>query len=60
MTRSSLPTRRSRWRSAAAGVAIAAASFTSAACGGGDQPEDSVEEVEQEVEEGEEEMEEED
>jgi hypothetical protein len=33
MSRTSLPTRRSRWRSAAAGVAIAAASFTVAACG---------------------------
>lgn len=31
MSRTSLPTR--RWRSAAAGVAIAAASFTMTACG---------------------------
>lgn len=33
----SLPTRRNRWRSAAAGVAIAAASFTMTACGGEDE-----------------------
>ncbi|GAA4744364.1 hypothetical protein GCM10023328_27760 [Modestobacter marinus] len=33
MTSTSLPTRRNRWRSAAAGVAIAAASFTMTACG---------------------------
>ncbi len=33
MTRSSLPDRRNRWRSAAAGLAITAASFTVAACG---------------------------
>ncbi|MGY1915413.1 hypothetical protein [Blastococcus sp. SYSU DS0973] len=32
MNRTSLPTR--RWRSAAAGIAIAAASFTMTACGG--------------------------
>ena len=29
-----LPTRRNRWRTAAAGIAIAAASFTTVACGG--------------------------
>ncbi|WP_324277676.1 phospholipase D-like domain-containing protein [Blastococcus brunescens] len=33
MNRTSLPARRHRWRSAAAGVAIAAASFTMTACG---------------------------
>lgn len=34
MSRTSLPPRRNRWRSAAAGIAIAAASsFTLAACG---------------------------
>ncbi len=33
MTRTSLPDRRNRWRSAAAGLAITAASFTVAACG---------------------------
>ncbi|WP_167761137.1 hypothetical protein [Geodermatophilus sp. DF01-2] len=33
MSRTALPTRRNRWRSAAAGIAIAAASFTMAACG---------------------------
>ncbi|WP_346618787.1 hypothetical protein [Blastococcus montanus] len=36
MSRTSLPTRRNRWRSAAAGAAIAAASFTMTACGGED------------------------
>ncbi len=33
MTRTSLPDRRNRWRSAAAGLAITAASFTVVACG---------------------------
>lgn len=37
MTSTSLPARRNRWRSAAAGVAIAAASFTMTACGGGEE-----------------------
>ncbi|MCZ2836951.1 hypothetical protein [Modestobacter sp. VKM Ac-2985] len=37
MTRISLPARRNRWRSAAAGVAIAAASFTMTACGAEDE-----------------------
>ena len=38
MSRTSLPTR--RWRSAAAGIAIAAASFTMTACGGEELPEE--------------------
>jgi hypothetical protein len=33
MSRTSLPASRNRWRSAAAGIAIAMASFTVAACG---------------------------
>lgn len=33
MTRNALLSRRNRWRSAAAGIAIAAASFTVTACG---------------------------
>ncbi|MCZ2824475.1 MULTISPECIES: hypothetical protein [unclassified Modestobacter] len=37
MTSISLPARRNRWRSAAAGVAIAAASFTMTACGSEDE-----------------------
>ncbi|MCZ2819608.1 hypothetical protein O2V63_04605 [Modestobacter sp. VKM Ac-2977] len=37
----SLPARRNRWRSAAAGVAIAAASFTMTACGGDEAAEDT-------------------
>ncbi|MCZ2804623.1 hypothetical protein O2W18_05880 [Modestobacter sp. VKM Ac-2983] len=37
MTSNSLPARRNRWRSAAAGVAIAAASFTMTACGGDEE-----------------------
>ena len=36
MSRTSLPAR--RWRSAAAGIAIAAASFTMTACGGEEEP----------------------
>ncbi|GAA4757517.1 hypothetical protein GCM10023328_46730 [Modestobacter marinus] len=41
MTSISLPARRNRWRSAAAGVAIAAASFTMTACGGDEGVEDT-------------------
>lgn len=52
MTRSTLPARRNRWRSAAAGAAIAAASFTMVACGGDEGVgDDSV--VEEEVDDGE-------
>ena len=40
MKRTSLPAGRNRWRSAAAGVAIAAASFTMTACGGEEPVED--------------------
>jgi hypothetical protein len=41
--------RANRWRSAAAGVAIAAASFTAAACGGEEPAEDTnIEDVEDE------------
>lgn len=56
MSRTSLPTRRSRWRSAAAGVAIAAASFTVAACG--EEPVEDEGVVEEEI--GEEPLEEDD
>ncbi|MGY1855500.1 hypothetical protein [Modestobacter sp. SYSU DS0290] len=34
MSRTTLPGHRSRWRAAAAGLAIATVSFTTAACGG--------------------------
>ncbi|TYP90365.1 hypothetical protein [Blastococcus xanthinilyticus] len=53
MSRMSLPTRGNRWRSAAAGVAIAAASFTMTACGGEEPLEEGgvVEEGEMEEEE---------
>jgi hypothetical protein len=47
MNRTSLPARRNRWRSAAAGVAIAAASLTMTACGG-DEPVDEGGVVEEE------------
>lgn len=33
MSRTSLPTSRNRWRTAAAGIAVAMASFTVTACG---------------------------
>ncbi|MDT0276142.1 hypothetical protein [Blastococcus goldschmidtiae] len=47
MNRTSLPVRRNRWRAAAAGVAIAAASFTMTACGE-DEPVDDGGIVEEE------------
>ncbi len=49
MSPSSLTTRRHRWRSAAAGIAVALSAFTLAACGEEEPAEDSgVEEVEEE------------
>lgn len=52
MSRNTLPTGHNRWRSAAAGVAIAAASFTVTACG--EEPVEDEGVVEEEVGEGEE------
>ena len=46
MSRTSLPTR--RWRAAAAGIAITAASFTMTACGG-EEPLEEEGVVEEEV-----------
>ncbi|HEX2075531.1 MAG TPA: hypothetical protein VHF92_17265 [Geodermatophilus sp.] len=58
MSSSTRPTRRLRWRTAAAGALIAAASFTTAACGQ-DVVDDGVQEdVEQGVEDAEREVEE--
>lgn len=47
MSRTALPGRRARWRSATAGVFIAAASFTTVACGGDEAEDEGV--VEEEV-----------